>query len=133
MRYPIVLACAAALSFTACTEKSEGTTPAPTSAPSTVATPTPIPPAPAPSASAAAPAPVVEIEITSVGNTMAYDKTKLSVPTGARVHVTLKNNGTQDVMRHNWVLVKPGKEASVALDGLTKAADAGYVAPSATS
>ena len=60
---------------------------------------------------------------------MAFDKTKLTVPTGAEVHVTFKNSGTQDVMQHNWVLVQKGKEASVAAAGLEKAPDAGYVVP----
>ena len=56
----------------------------------------------------------MEIEIGSVGNTMAFDKTKLTVPTGAEVHVTFKSNSTQDVLMHNWVLLMPGKEAAVA-------------------
>jgi len=71
----------------------------------------------------------MEIEIGSVGNTMAFDKTKLTVPTGAEVHVTFKSNSTQDVLMHNWVLLMPGKEAAVAAEGLAKAPTTGYVVP----
>lgn len=79
----------------------------------------------APSASAK-PAQTVEIQIASVANTMAYDKTKLSVPAGSNVHLTLKNNATMATLPHNWVLVKPGTEASVALAGV-KYDKAGYI------
>ena len=88
------------------------------------------PPTPLPSGAApAAPAAVVELAIASVGDTMAFDKKELTVPAGATVHVTLKNNGTMAAMTHNWVLVKTGTEASVALAGLEKAPDAGFVVP----
>ncbi len=96
--------------------------PAP-SAPASVAVPAP-PPAPTPSA---APAPHVEIQLASVANTMAFDKTKLSVPAGAEVHLTLKNNATMATLPHNWVLVKPGTEASVAASGLKLGEPAGYI------
>jgi azurin len=72
---------------------------------------------------------IVELELASVGDTMAFDKTKLTVPAGSKVHVVLKNHGTLAVMTHNWVLVKKGTEAHVALDGLEKAATNGYVVP----
>jgi azurin len=124
MRTTIVLACAALLACTACNEKTE----APAPAPAHTASPAPKVEAPAPSASAP-PAPTVEIQIASVGNLMAFDKKTLTVPTGARVHVTFKNSGTQDVMQHNWVLVMPGKEASVAAAGLARAVTTGYVVP----
>jgi azurin len=88
----------------------------------------PAAPPPAPSASAsAAPVQHVEIQMASVANTMAYDKTKLSVPTGAEVHLTLKNNATMATLPHNWVLVKPGTEASVAAGGLKMGDPAGYI------
>ena len=130
MRIIVVLGCAALLSSAACTQKSEAPAPAPSASPAPaptpkVETPPPTPPTPAPTAAAQK----VELEIASVGNLMAFNKTKLAVPTGAEVHLTFKNSGTQDVMQHNWVLVKPGKEASVAADGLAKAPDAGYVVP----
>lgn len=72
----------------------------------------------------------VELEIASVGDTMFFDKKTLTVPTGAQVHLTLKNNGKLAVMQHNWVLVKKGTEAKVALGGMEKAQEAGYVVPS---
>ena len=73
----------------------------------------------------------VEIQIGSVGETMAFDKTALTVPAGAEVHLVLKNNGTSALLPHNWALVMPGTEAAVALEGLQKL-DAGYVVPSAS-
>jgi azurin len=109
------------------------------SAPPPSATATAVAPAatpatpPAPSASASATpqaAKKVELEIASVGDTMFFDKKTLTVPTGAQVHLTLKNNGKLAVMTHNWVLVKKGSEARVALAGMEKAPDAGYVVPS---
>jgi azurin len=70
--------------------------------------------------------PHVEIEIASVGNSMTFDKTALSVPTGAEVHLVLKNHATASTLPHNWNLVKPGTEASVALAGLKYGEPAGY-------
>ena len=98
--------------------------PAPSTPPSVTA-PAP-PPTPTPPASAV-PAPHVEIQLASVANTMAFDKTKLSVPAGAEVHLTLKNNATMATLPHNWVLVKPGTEASVAASGLKMGEPAGYI------
>jgi azurin len=127
-----VFACAL-VAATGCTDKSDAPAPAPAATPAPAPAPTPAPAAPAAtpsaSASAAAPAQKVELTIASVGNLMQFDKTKLTVPTGAEVHLTLTNKGTQDVMQHNWVLVSPGKEASVAAAGLAKAATTGYVVP----
>jgi azurin len=68
----------------------------------------------------------VELQLATVGNTMAFDKTKLSVPAGAEVHLTIKNNATMATLPHNWVLVKPGTEASVAAAGLKLGEPAGY-------
>jgi azurin len=118
-----------------CGKSNDTPTGAPTpSVSATAVTPAAVPPTPpAPSASAsAAPeaAKKVELEIASVGDTMFYDKKTLTVPTGAQVHLTLKNNGKLAVMTHNWVLVKKGTEAKVALAGMEKAPDAGYVVPS---
>lgn len=106
----------------------------PPSATATAVAPAATPPTPAtPSATAsAAPegAKKVELEIASVADTMFFDKKTLTAPTGAQVHLTLKNNGKLAVMQHNWVLVKKGTEAKVALGGMEKAQDAGYVVPS---
>jgi azurin len=128
----ITLALAAALFSAACTDNkgSEGVTPAPTAPPATTAPPV-APPPPPPATASAAPAPKVEIELSSVANTMAFDKTKLTVPTGATVHLVLKNHSTMSTLPHNWVLVAPGTEAKVAAQGLAEAPDAGYVIPGA--
>jgi azurin len=72
-------------------------------------------------------APHVDIQIAAVGNTMAFDKTALTVPAGAEVHLVLKNNATVATLPHNWVLVKTGTEASVAAAGLKRGDKAGYV------
>ncbi len=126
MKTTILLASAALLACVSCNDKKEA--PAPSPAPTAVVAPKVEVPTPAPSASAP-PAQKVEIEIASVGNLMAFDKKTLTVPAGALVHLTFKNSGTQDVMQHNWVLVKPGKEASVAAAGLARAVTTGYVVP----
>jgi azurin len=83
----------------------------------------------APSASAppAKPVPHVELAIQSVANTMGYDKTALTVPAGAEVHLVFKNNANMATLPHNWVLVKPGTEASVAAGGLKYGEPAGYI------
>jgi len=72
-------------------------------------------------------APHVEIQIASVANEMKFDKTALTVPAGAEVHVVLKNNATMSTLPHNWVLVKTGTEASVAAAGLKRGDPAGYI------
>ena len=112
-----------------CNETSSGAPPP--SATATAVVPATAPPTPSVTASAAPQAAKkVELEIASVGDTMFFDKKTLTVPTGAEVHLTLKNNGKLAVMQHNWVLVKKGTEAKVALGGMEKAQDAGYVVPS---
>lgn len=74
-------------------------------------------------------APAVELRIASVGNTMKFDKATLTVKTGARVHLVFHSNSTLDLMPHDWVLTKAGTEAAVALAGLNKGKEAGYVDP----
>ena len=104
------------------TQKSAAPTPAPAPKP---AAPASAKPAPA----SADKAPTVELKLASVKNMMKYDQTKLTVKTGAHVHLVFHNNSTLDVLPHNWVLVKPGTEASVAAAGLAKGKDEGYFAP----
>lgn len=113
-------------------ETSSGAPPPSASASTVVPAAVPPPPPPPSATASAAPeaAKKAELEIASVGDTMFYDKKTLTVPTGAQVHLTLKNNGKLAVMQHNWVLVKKGTEAKVALAGMEKAPDAGYVVPS---
>jgi azurin len=95
-------------------------------------TPAPAPKPAAPASAAQAPSsaekgPTVELKLDSVKNQMKYDKTKLTVKTGAKVHLTFHNESTLDVLPHNWVLVKAGTEAKVAKAELASKAD-GYVA-----
>jgi len=68
-----------------------------------------------------------ELSLASVGETMAYDQTSLTVKTGQKVHLTLTNHATSPAMKHNWVLVQPGKEADVAAAGMTAGEAAGYI------
>lgn len=102
--------------------------PAPPPPETTPAAPPPVtaPEAPAPAA-AAAPGETVELQLASVADTMTFDKPRLSVPTRARVHLTLKNGASNVTLLHNWVLVKPGTEASVAAAGLKLGQPAGYL------
>ena len=105
---------------------------APAPSPEKTATPAPTTKASATASSAAAPSSgasaeaAVEIQLETVGETMAYDKTTLTVPTGKKIHLTLKNNGHNALMPHNWVLVHTGTEAAVALAGVDKKDD-GYM------
>lgn len=68
-----------------------------------------------------------ELNIASVGETMAYDQSSLTVKAGQKVHLTLTNHATSPAMKHNWVLVQPGKEAEVATAGMTAGESAGYI------
>src|SRR5277367_5747318 len=68
-----------------------------------------------------------EINIASVGETMAYDQTAFTVKTGQTVHVVLTNHATSQAMKHNWVLLNPGKEDEVATAGMTAGEKAAYV------
>ena len=106
-------------------EKTQTTTTAPPPPPPSA----PAPPTPKtePQVAPAKPVPHVELEIASVANTMAYDKKTLTVPSGAEVHLVFKNNATMQTLPHNWVLVKPGTEASVAAAGLKLGEPAGYI------
>jgi azurin len=105
-------------------DKQTGAAPAP---PSAAMLPPPVASA-APTASVPEKvAPHVEIQIASVANEMKFDKTALTVPAGAEVHLVLKNNATVSTLPHNWVLVKTGTEASVAAAGLKRGEPAGYV------
>ncbi len=122
----VVALCAVAL---ACSKNSPGeeTDQEPT-ATATPSTPAPPPPPPKPVESAAEAKPTAELQLASVGNTMLYDKTTLTVAAGQPVHLTFHNNSTQKLLPHNWVLLaKPGIEATIAAAGLAKGADAGYL------
>lgn len=117
---------ALALTATACSNKSpdEGT--------AMTAQPTPPPPPVAPTPATAAPTtaaakPVAELKLASLGNTMTFDQTALTVSAGQRVHLTFTNASNMELLPHNWVLVKPGTEAAVAAAGLKVGPTAGYI------
>jgi azurin len=83
--------------------------------------------APAQPAPSAKPVQHVELEIATVANTMTFDKTSMTVPAEAEVHLVLKNKATMMTLPHDWLLVKPGTEASVAASGLAMGEQAGYI------
>jgi azurin len=68
--------------------------------------------------------PPAEFKVTATASTMVFDVTRFYVTTGQQVHVVFENKGP-GALPHNWVLVKPGKEASYAAFVVDKA-DAGY-------
>jgi azurin len=139
MRTSIVMTCLAALSLASSTgcsksgsEDSSGVAHAATALPPSTTPAAPAEIAPAPKQEVPAPTPPkaaqkVDLEIASVANTMTFDKTKLTVPAGAEVHLTFKNNSTMSTLPHNWALVKPGTEAAVAAAGLKFGEKAGYM------
>lgn len=105
----------------ACSKDQPNPTPTP-SATQTVSAPTPtvstLPPAPK--------AEKVELTIETVGNTMAFNLTKLEVPANSEVHLTLKNNSTHS-LPHNWVLVNKGTVAEVAARGIAAGVKGDYL------
>jgi azurin len=68
-----------------------------------------------------------EIELSTVGDTMAFDKTTLEVKAGATVKLHFKNNATSAAMQHSFILVQPGKDNEVAMAGLTAGASKDYI------
>lgn len=69
----------------------------------------------------------VNLEISSIGETMAFDKKEFTVPAGSKVTLTLKNNATSPVMTHNFVLVQKGKVEEVGQAAATIPADKGHM------
>lgn len=68
-----------------------------------------------------------ELNLGTVGDTMAYDQTAFTVKSGQKVHVVLTNHATSQAMKHNFVLVNPGKEDEVAAAGMAAGEAKGYV------
>jgi azurin len=69
----------------------------------------------------------VEISLGTVGNTMVYSTSTLTVRSGQTVHLTLKNQATDATMSHNWVLAKPGTQDSVAAEAQKVGEAAGFI------
>jgi azurin len=121
----LAAASCAALAVAGC-GKSNEESPKPTA--SAAPAPTPSSPPEAPTVSTPPkPAQHVELTIASVANTMTFDKTALTVPAGAEVHLVMTNHSNMTTLPHNWVLVKTGTEASVAAAGLKRGETAGYI------
>jgi azurin len=110
-------------------------------APEPVAPTPPVPPPPAAAATqpeatrtsasaepAAPQAGVVELHVTASGLTMKFDLVKLQAKTGQSVHLVFENKAP-GTLPHNWVLVRAGTEAAVALAGLKRGAAEGYLDP----
>ena len=106
-------------------ETPSSTPAAPTSVPESpkAQAPTPIPS----SGSASDTADVTELKIESVAETMTFNLTSLTVQSGHKVHLVLKNNAKSPLMPHNWVLTRTGTEPAVALAGVNLKAE-GYLA-----
>jgi azurin len=69
--------------------------------------------------------------IGSVGETMAYDKSDLTVKSGADITLNFKNNSS--TLQHNWVLVKPGTENDVGLAGIKAGLKKSFIPDDATA
>ena len=70
----------------------------------------------------------VTLEIGSKGDELAYDKTALEAPAGAKITLKLKNNASAaSGNKHNWVLAKTADADLVAADGIAAGDAAGYL------
>lgn len=100
----------------------DATTPA---APVTPAAPATAPAAPAAPAAAKDPSLADLVIKPAADNPMMFDQAELTVKPGQKVKLTLDNPIQPNVqgLPHNWVLVKPGKEAVVGNAALAMAAD----------
>jgi azurin len=67
----------------------------------------------------------VTLDIGSKGEEPMYDKDKLQASAGSKITLNFKNNST--ALSHNWVLVKPGTQDSVAAAGITAGEAKGYI------
>ena len=65
------------------------------------------------------------LEISSVGDSLEFDKTDLSAKAGEQVTIRLINGST--ALQHNWVLVKQGSANEVAQAGITAGASNNWV------
>jgi azurin len=67
----------------------------------------------------------VTLDIGSQGENLMYDKSTLQAPAGSKITLNFKNNST--ALSHNWVLVKPGTEATVATAGMAAGEAKDYI------
>ena len=72
--------------------------------------------------------PPPELAIATKGNELAYDKTVMTAHAGQTVRVTFSNRSDPaSDFRHNWVLVKPGREEQVVTDSVQAGQSRDYV------
>jgi azurin len=68
-----------------------------------------------------------KVDLASVGEQMQYDKKEITVPSGSKVVITLKNNATSPVMTHNFVLVQQGMVEAVGTAAASVSVEKGYI------
>lgn len=66
-----------------------------------------------------------QLEISVVGEQMAFNKTILEAP--AETEVTLVFKNPSSTLKHNWVLVRPGKENDVGLASIEAGESKDYI------
>lgn len=74
--------------------------------------------------------PLKEVVIYAVGNTMAdmkYDITEFRASPGQQVQVTLINQGTDETMQHNIVIIKQGTAENIATEAVKAGKEGNYV------
>ena len=75
--------------------------------------------------------PLDKINISTKGDQLAFDTTKLSAKINQPVQLTFKNTASKSSgLQHNWVLVKPGTADAVSTASLSVGADKGWLAES---
>ena len=82
------------------------------------------------SASFAAPALTQDVVIVA-NDQMRFSVTRIAAQPGQMMHVTLKNEGTmpKEVMGHNWILLKAGKDSAAYVAAALSAAKDNYQPP----
>lgn len=69
------------------------------------------------------------LELGTQGDSMAFDRTELKVRTGTMVKVVFHNNSRLVAMEHNWAVVQPGTELTVAAAGTAAGRENNYLRP----
>ncbi|MBI5566032.1 MAG: multicopper oxidase domain-containing protein [Chloroflexi bacterium] len=105
----LLIACGGAAAPAQPTATTTGPDPDETAVPTPDGKPTPTEPAGTAS---------LEIGTASGAAEFKYDKDTLEAPAGSKIKLKFSNNtNPKDEVGHNWVLVKPGQEASVVANG----------------
>jgi azurin len=66
--------------------------------------------------------------VITAGDAMRFDVTEIEAKPGQSIHVVLKNDGSlpKEVMAHNWVLLKAGREAESYSAAAVNSKDQGF-------